>query len=287
MLHAPDRSHDLELPAERRRVGWSEWGAPRARPVLFCTGAGMTSAFGFGTDALASLGLRLVCVDRAGLGRSSPDPHKSLTSYASDVAAVLGAACGSTSPLPVVGFSQGAPFAIALAHAGLASSLTLVAGTDELAHPRVRPQIAPAIAGLLDAIAADPAAFEHDFAARADAAGLWSLVLSMSAPSDRAIYEAPDFAAAYRATLEDGFAQGPVGYVRDLVLASSPWSVRPEDVTVPVTLWYGRRDTSPVHSPDFGATLAQRFPRATRHVLEDEGGSLLWTRSREILGGVG
>jgi len=38
-----------------------------------------------------------------------------------------------------------------------------------------------------------------------------------------------------------------------------------------------------VHSPDFGVTLSQRLPRARLHASADEGGSLLWTRSREIL----
>jgi hypothetical protein len=38
-----------------------------------------------------------------------------------------------------------------------------------------------------------------------------------------------------------------------------------------------------VHSPDHGATLARRFARAGRHLLEGEGGSILWTRASEIL----
>jgi hypothetical protein len=50
-----------------------------------------------------------------------------------------------------------------------------------------------------------------------------------------------------------------------------------------VDLWYGAQDTSPVHSPDFGATLAARLPRATRTVDPGEGGSILWTRARDIL----
>ena len=116
-----------------------------------------------------------------------------------------------------------------------------------------------------------------------DADGLWSLVLGMSSPADRDYYSQPAFAAAYRDALHRGFAQGPAGYVRDLTLALSPWPTPPESITVPTQLWYGRNDTSPVHSPDLGATLATRFPLAVRRVLDDEGGALLWTRSDEIL----
>jgi hypothetical protein len=56
-----------------------------------------------------------------------------------------------------------------------------------------------------------------------------------------------------------------------------------EQISVPTSLWYGRMDSSTVHSPDFGSTLSNRIPGASLHIFESEGGSLLWTRSREIL----
>ena len=270
-----------EVVTEGRRVGWREWGDVAGAPVLFCTGAGTSSALGFGAGAVRARGVRLVAIDRAGLGLSAPDPDKSFASWSRDVAAVL-AALGHARA-PVVGFSQGGPFAVALAGAGLASALALVAATDELAHPSMRPRLHADVAGLVAAIAADRAGFEAAFASRVDADGMWQLVRAMSAPEDRAIYDEPAFAAAYRAALEEGFAQGPAGYVRDLVLASSPWPVAPEAIDVRADLWYGARDTSPVHSPDHGATLARRFPRARLHQLAGEGAALLWTRADDIL----
>lgn len=265
-----------------RRVGWTEWGPADGIPVVFCTGAAMTSSLGFGASVLGELGIRLLCVDRAGLGRSTPDPDKSFASYAADVGAVL--AHLGIARAAAVGFSQGGPFAIALAAAGHVSAVALVAATDELAHPALRAHLPSDFAALLDAIAADPAGFETQFATQVDAEGMWRLVMQMSSPRDRAFYEQPDFAAAYRATLADAFSQGPAGYVRDFVLASRRWPTPPEQVRVPTSLWYGALDTSPAHSPDHGATLATRFPDARRHVLPDEGASLLWTRARDILG---
>ncbi|RYF72763.1 MAG: SusC/RagA family TonB-linked outer membrane protein [Cytophagaceae bacterium] len=122
-----------------------------------------------------------------------------------------------------------------------------------------------------------------DMVVSADADGMWALVDGMSGPEDRALYREPAFASAYRQALREGFAQGASGYARDLTLAMGRWPVPPEAITVPVRLWYGGRDASPVHSPDGGALLATRFPRAVRHFLPDEGGSLLWTRARDIL----
>lgn len=262
-----------------RRVGWAEWGPLDGSPVLFCTGAAMTSSLGFGAEVLSQLGVRLVCVDRAGLGRSDPDPHKSFASYTGDVAAVLDQL--AIPRLPIVGFSQGAPFALALL--ACATRIALVAGQDELAHPRMRPMLRPEIAELVDQIAADPVSFEAAMHTRVDAEGMWELVMGMCAPHDRAIYGAEGFADAYRRTLDEGFAQGPAGYVRDLALALGPWPRPPEDIAVPVDLWYGLLDESPVHSPDAGATLATRFPQARLHQLAGEGSSLLWTRAEEIL----
>lgn len=278
---------DAAPPLERlprpdgRHVGWRAWGPATGAPVLFCAGAATSSALGFGLDALAPLGVRLICVDRAGLGGSSPDPHKSFARWCDDVAAVL--AHLAIPPAPAIGFSQGAPFAVALAGAGLATRLALVAGQDELAHPAVRAALIPPVAAMVDAIAADVAAFEADFATRVDAAGMFDLVMAMSGPADRAYYQQPAFAAAYRAALDEGFAQGPAGYVRDVTLAMRPWPVPPEAIAAPVALWYGGADASPVHSPDAGARLAARFPRATRRVLPDEGGAILWTQARAIL----
>ena len=83
--------------------------------------------------------------------------------------------------------------------------------------------------------------------------------------------------------LEEAFAQGPDGYARDTLLAMSPWPLDVSSIEVPVDLWYGARDMSPVHSPDHGATLARRIPGARRHVLDEAGGALLWTHGAAVL----
>ncbi len=86
-----------------------------------------------------------------------------------------------------------------------------------------------------------------------------------------------------RAYRKGGFSQGAQGYARDLVNSLSSWPITLEDITIPVDLWYGASDTSTVHSPDFGATLALRLSNATHTVDPKQGGSILWTRARDIL----
>lgn len=181
-----------------------------------------------------------------------------------------------------VGFSQGAPFALTLAGHGLVRAVAIVSGQDELTHPRMTPLLHPDVAGMVRAVREDPAGFERSFSQMVTPEGLWQFILGMSSQRDQAIYASETFAEAFRRALQEGLAQGPQGYARDLVNALGPWPLALEQITVPVDLWYGALDST-VHSPDFGTTLAERLPRASHTVDPQEGGSILWTRARDIL----
>src|SRR5690348_5276825 len=91
----------ITLP-DGRRLAYREAGDPGGRPVLFC-------------HALTgSLGVRLICADRPGIGASDPDPRASLLSVAADLQALADAL--GLERLAVVGHSGGGPYALALAH---------------------------------------------------------------------------------------------------------------------------------------------------------------------------
>lgn len=276
----PERQDTVRLP-DGRALAWSEWGPEGGLPVLFCTGAAMSGWLGFGAGDLADLGMKLLAIDRPGLGRSDPHPAKTLASWTDDVRELVRA---RDLGAPVtVGFSQGAPFSLALAAQRLVHAVALVSGQDQLAHPRVRPLLHPEVAGMLAAVEADAAGFERHFSRMATAEGMWQLILGMSAEHDRRLYQDEAFGRAFERALREGFAQGAGGYARDLVVALGAWPFEPEEISVPVDLWYGGRDTSPVHSPDFGATLASRLRHASHTLDPEEGGSILWTRARDIL----
>ncbi len=270
----PARSGLTEL-RDGRRLAWAEWGPAEGRPVVFCPGAGWGRGLGFGWDVLDEFGIRLISVERPGLGESSPAAGRTLLDWADDVRQL-----GLTDPA-VVGFSQGAPFALALAAGGLTSAVAVVSGGDELAHPG---SALPAeLRRMVDRVAVDPVAAEVDFASFGSAETLWRLTIEGSSDEDREVYLQPCFARVFRRALDAGFVQGAAGYARDTVLHFARWPFRVEEITSRVDLWYGGRDSNPTHSPDHGATLAARIPDATRHYLPDRGGALLWTHAREIL----
>ncbi len=278
-VKAPARTGTTRLP-DGRTLGWAEWGPESGTPVLLCPGAATSRSLGFGADAVDRLKVRLVSVDRPGLGASTPAPGRGLLDWAADVRHF--AAARKLEGLAVVGYSQGAPFALACAAAGGVTGVALVAGTDELAHPALRGRLVPDVARLVELATSEPAQAEAFFAGMS-AQMMWDMVLGMSHEADRALYTAPGFAEAYRGALAEAFAQGSAGYARDALLTFSPWPFEPEALRVPVDLWYGGLDTSPVHSPDHGETLARRLPSARRHLLPEAGGALPWTHGEAIL----
>ncbi|MFE6677638.1 alpha/beta fold hydrolase [Streptomyces sp. NPDC057729] len=274
----PVRSGTEQLPGGRQ-LGWAEWGPVDGVPVLLSPGAATSRHLGFGHEAVAGLGVRLISLDRPGLGASSPLPGRTFGDFADDIRA-FAALRGLDRPL-MVGNSQGAPFALACAAAGVVGALAVVSGADEVAAPRFADALADDLRGLVDLAVSDPAAAEKVFAGFT-AQAMWDMVMSGSPECDLVVYQQPAFAAAYRRALDEAFAQGAAaGYARDTVLAMGRWDIELSDIAVPVDLWYGEEDTS--HSPDRGAGLAARIPGAVRHMVPDAGGAVLWTHAEQVL----
>ncbi|MCP3802900.1 alpha/beta hydrolase [Allokutzneria sp. A3M-2-11 16] len=275
----PERLGRTRLPDDRM-LGWAEWGPEDGRPVLCCPGAATSRWLGFGTDVVHPLNVRLISVDRPGLGDSDPRPDRELTDWADDIAQLLKAR--EIAEPAVVGFSQGAPFALACAAAGITGPVALVSAGDELANPVFADRLVPDVRRMVDLAVNDPAAAAELFSGMS-AHAMWDMVITMSGEDDRSVYTGPNFARVYRRAMAECFARGPAGYARDTVLAMRPWSFDLAAVTVAVDLWFGAKDTSPVHSPDFGESLAKRLPTARRTIVDSAGGAILWTHAEQIL----
>ncbi|QKW40831.1 alpha/beta hydrolase [Actinomadura sp. NAK00032] len=273
----PVRLGEVRL-SDGRSLGWAEWGSPDGIPVLLCAGAATSRWLGFGGGVVETLGVRLVSVDRPGLGVSTPAPGRTFSDFAGDMRQLC-VLRGLENPA-VVANSQGAPFAIACAEAGVASAMALVSGADEVAAPQFASVLPADLRGLVERATSDPDGAEEFFAGFT-AEAMWNMVMAASPECDLAVYRDPDFAAAYRRALDEGFAQGAAGYARDTVLAMGRWPFVFDKISVPVDIWYGEHDTS--HSPDNGAFLATRMTTAQRSVVPGIGGALLWTHAEPIL----
>ncbi|GAA4540531.1 alpha/beta fold hydrolase [Amycolatopsis samaneae] len=276
-VEPPARLGETTLPGGRV-LGWAEWGPADGVPVLFSPGAATSRTLGFGADVVEDLGVRLVSLDRPGLGVSTVDPGRGFADFARDVG-VLCAERGFGVPA-MVGNSQGAPFALACVTEGVAGPLALVSAADEVAAPEFAEALPDSLTSLVRQVAEDPASAEAFFAGFS-AEAMRDHVLASSPEVDVAVYTAPAFDAAYRRALAEAFQQGSAGYARDTVLAMGRWPMDLARITTSVDVWYGELDTS--HSPDNGVTLTARIPGAVRHLVPDIGGALLWTHAADIL----
>ena len=266
----------LALP-DGRRLAFRAYGPERGAPVLFVPGAASGSRMHFGKELLDGRGLRQISVDRPGLGRSDPQPGKTLATVGDDLRRFTATLGG---PVPVVANSQGAPFALAAALAGAASRLVLVSPVDEVAHPPTKALLPGPVRELVDTVAAAPEQAAAHFAGFS-AESFFDFVLGDPPPSDAPVFGDPGFRGLLRAVLDEGFRQGPGGYARDTVLAMLPWQLDLGAIDVPVAVLFGSDDTT--HSPDLGATLATRISTAERLVVPGVGGSLLWARPDLVL----
>lgn len=98
----------LRLP-DGRRLCWEEFGDPAGKPVVYLHGTPQRHMSHPPDEALQ--GVRLITFDRPGYGQSDPVRRPRLTTVAHDVG-VLAQECG-VQRFGVVGFSGGAPFALA------------------------------------------------------------------------------------------------------------------------------------------------------------------------------
>lgn len=280
-MNIKNQRKNITLLPDGRRFSWYDSGPETGIPVVFCTGAGMSGSAGFGIPYLADNNIRLITPDRPGLGNSSPDAGKSPESFAADVTFLM-QSLGYTR-FRAAGFSQGAVYAMALAYYAQVSALALISGQDQFDYPPTRALLSADIIDMQKNARTQPDGFTSWVRENITADWLMSFILNYSGETDLAVYQAADFLPAYRQCMTEAFSQGNEGYTQNLLIAMQEWGFTPEQITSPVSLWYGEKDTSTVHSPDGGKILAGRFPRAEHHLFAEEGGSLLWTQSQAIL----
>lgn len=263
--------------ADGRTLVGASFGPTTGQPMLFIAGAATSKKMIFGMDLLESLNIRLFTMDRAGLGDSSEDPHRTLTSTASDYHAFLSGVLGEgASEIPVIANSQGAVFGLMLAASSPMQNLTLVSPIDEVAHPIIRAKL-PAEATELADLALTSPERAADILGSFSAEAMEEMVLAGSDEADAAFYRSPLFLARYRCALNEGFANGGSGYVQDTLLALRPWNIDFSEISCTTQILFGINDLT--HSPDHGETLAKRIPGASRTVFDDAGGALLWTHA--------
>src|SRR5262245_5567274 len=112
----PPRHEGVVRVGQRRQLGYAEFGDPSGRLVLWHHGTpGARRQVPLTARRAAErLGLRIVCVERPGVGDSTNHRYQHIREWADDAAAV--ADHFGHDQFAVVGLSGGGPYALACAH---------------------------------------------------------------------------------------------------------------------------------------------------------------------------
>ncbi len=186
-----------------------------------------------GDAAAREVGVRLLCVNRPGYGRSTahPSTHGSVADDLAGVATELG-----HDRFAVLAMSVGGAYAVATAarHPARVTALGLVATQP----PGSRPEgVGQLVAELAPEFLAWRASVGPD---DPDDERLTQRWLAMLPPPDASLVASLG-PAAVAASVREALVQ-PDGYLRDAALVLRPWEHPPSEVRCPVRAWFGQDD---------------------------------------------
>ena len=269
----------------RRVLGLAEYGDPKGRPVLYFHGGLSSRLDARPADAACrQRAIRLLSVDRPGIGLSDPMPGRRLLDWPKDIERLLDALGIATAD--VIGWSGGAPHALACA-AALPERVRTVVTIGALV-PVDKPGRVKEIKLLADRILFPLSRRAPLLAAcvmQAIRLGgrhllLRSLLRSLPSAADRALVSSGSLADATDFFFE-AMRQGASGIVADYVVMGAPWGFDPADVSRPVHVVQGAEDDMlPRHR---GIELAEALPNGTFHLLAGAGHYAFHRRPAAVL----
>ncbi|MFI1913961.1 alpha/beta fold hydrolase [Nocardia sp. NPDC020380] len=271
-------------------VGVAEYGDRSGRPVLYCHGIPGSHIEAVAFDqAAVTLGMRVIAVDRAGMGASAPVFPRRVLDWADTVAALADSL--GLGRFGIIGVSGGGPYALACAAALPERVTTAVlvsapAPLDELSATGELDDAAKKRHRGLSMlrrfpILARPAAAQMAAYARKPG-GVEGLIAQMSPLDRERVLSDPELTAKLEANLREAFRQGSRGFALDLqILVARPWGFRLADITVPIRIWHGDADQNVPLSD--GRHLAAALPTSRLEIVSGAGHLLFVDRAADIL----
>jgi pimeloyl-ACP methyl ester carboxylesterase len=259
-----------------RRLSFAEYGSPRGPALMWFHGT-PGSRRQIPLDAreyAAELGIRIIGVDRPGIGSSTPYQYPNIADFPADLA-LLADALGIDT-FRTIGLSGGGPYALACG--ALLPDRVLGVGVLGGVAPAVGPDAidggAIALAKWLAPLvthARVPLGIALTLAIRLvrpfAGAGL-DLYAAFQPPGDKNLLARPEFKAMFLDDLLNGSRFQTSAPLADAVLFARDWGFGLDSVKVPVRWWHGDND----HIIPFrhGQHVVSRLPEATLSVIDGE-----------------
>jgi pimeloyl-ACP methyl ester carboxylesterase len=278
------RRHDIDRPRlegsvavrDGRRLSFAEFGPARGPAIIWMHGTpGARRQVPMeARDYADERGIRIIGVDRPGIGSSTPHLYDDIRDWTGDLE-LLADTLGIDT-MRVIGLSGGGPYALAAGAAlpdrvhavGVLGGVAPTRGPDAISGGLVAlaPYAAPVLA--LTRVPLSFALAQGIRAVRPVAGAVIDAYAAVQPRGDRELLARPEFRAMFLDDLLNGARFQLGAPLADIILFTRPWGFEAADVQVPVRWWHGDSDHIVPHA--HGQHLAARLPDATFATIAGE-----------------
>jgi pimeloyl-ACP methyl ester carboxylesterase len=249
----PLRDDAIRL-SDGRQLAYAEWGEPQGAPVFLFHGTPLSRLYCPDEAVTAASRVRLLTVDRPGIGRSDVLPRRTFADWPGDVSELADAL--GIERFGAVGWSAGGPYAAACA-ARIPARLTGV-GIGASRHlsqfnfvenPAAYEGLKADDRKLYELAQQDPdaaarAAVEADeewVRALRDNPETWLSGVELP-QADQWYLEDPERRRSFLEAVQESVRQGPEAFAWEEIDVFLPWGFRLADIAVEVHVFYGEQD---------------------------------------------
>jgi pimeloyl-ACP methyl ester carboxylesterase len=260
-----------------RQLGYAEYGPTSGKPLLWFHGTpgARRQISPEAREAANERGVRIIAVERPGIGASTPHCYESIRDFARDIAYLASAL--ELERFAVVGLSGGGPYALACAShmpdrvfsAGVLGGVAPAVGEDRVegGQSTLMRILSPVVAyghrpmgiamrGLIRAL--------EPVAERA-----LDLFASFMPPGDKRVFEDERVRLMFVDDLLNGSEHFMQAALLDGVLFGRHWGFELASIRVPVHMWYGDADI--IVPVEHGVHMSERIPDAQLRIRAEEG----------------
>jgi pimeloyl-ACP methyl ester carboxylesterase len=256
--------------------------------VLLCHGLPGARVQIPSVEILDRTNVRVIIIERPGIGRSHPHPVRTIADWSADASAVLAAA--DVDQVTLVGYSAGTPYALSFAsqYPERVTKIYVISGMAPSAAADIA-KLSPMNRWLHSLGNTLPPAARRTVAwaaarfigtgAKAGDFGIKIMRNTFTAAENRYI-DTPD-GAVFRAMLAENFRQGYDGYLVDLGLVTKHWPITYERIQHPIYAWYGSDDR--ITPPTAATSLCAFLPQTAVTITPGAGHLLIFMAWDELV----
>jgi pimeloyl-ACP methyl ester carboxylesterase len=262
--------------ADGRRVGFAEYGDPEGRPVLWFHGTpgGRRQIAPAGRRLAGELGVRLIALERPGIGASTLHVHADVRGWADDVGEIADRL--GLGRFAAIGLSGGGPYVLACAAVhpdrmvagAVLGGVAPTRGID--AAPGGAVDLAVRLAPLLEYGARPLGVVAHRLVRLVQPLQneMFELYARLSPPGDQEVFRRPEMRAMFLDDLGRASRRQLHAPILDLLLFTRPWGFALSELSVPIRFWHG--DADPIVPLAHAEHMAALVPGASLTVRPGE-----------------